>query len=159
NDPVTEAAQAWRGFLEAPGPSTKPAAQDALPMLRRGLVGYFREKGYWPDDATMPSGVVAAFVEAPVPLRQRIRAWRTADPGWAWQARCGGTPERRRLAAAVLYWLCAPESPEPYWGDWSMPTLPVRWRRESRGLLAVPVPEGPGARERLVRSLDSGGGI
>lgn len=152
-DAVVVTARLWAPFLEQPRPDSAPPRGAVLPSLRAGLVGFFREAGYWPDAPGVGCRVAAAYLAEPVSLRERLRAWRRAGAGWAARSRMRGTPEGRRLGASVLYWLCAMESPEPYWGDWAGEVETARWDRESAGLLARPVPGGPGGRQRLLAEL------
>lgn len=159
DDDVTQTAQLWRPLLERPSPSTLPSAQIVLSSLRAGLVGFFREQGYWPDAPETKSGIGRAYLGEAVTLRERIRAWRRVDRGWAARSRLRGTPEGRRLAASVLYWLSAMESPDPYWGEWGGSPEVARWDRESAGLLGRPVPSGPGGRARLLDALEAAGGV
>lgn len=152
-DAVTRTARLWSPFLESPSSSFQPSREMVLSSLRAGLVGFFREAGYWPDAPEAPSGIAGAYLREPATLRARIRAWRRVERGWALRSRIRGTPEGRRLAASVLYWLCAMESPEPHWGEWGGATDMTRWDRETAGLLAHSIAAGPGGRARLLAAI------
>jgi hypothetical protein len=153
DDAVTRAARLWGPFLEHPSPASLPSREMVLSSLRAGLVGFSREAGYWPDAPEAPSGIAGAYLREPATLRRRIRAWRGVERGWALRSRMRGTPEGRRLAASVLYWLCAMENPEPHWGDWGGAPDMTRWDRETAGLLAHSVAAGSGGRARLLAAL------
>jgi hypothetical protein len=165
---VVRAASAWRAFLARPALDVLPAADRGIPAYRAALEAWLKAApGRFEYDGACPE---RPFLLEPCSLRSRLRLWRRVVEGKAavswrrgavlrdWVASgLRGTPEGRRMAAAVLYWRLAPERPEPVWGDLGTePYRPIRveeWSSATARLLGSPLPAGQGSREGLRRLL------
>lgn len=167
-DAVVRGASAWAPFLDRPGPELLPARAAWLPAYQEALAAWFA----WlpPDVRAAGQQVERLFLGEPLTLRARWRAWRAEQrrvPGGAGMAERirahalparfrwrSGTPEGRRMAAAILYWHDLPERPEPLWGEASFAySAGPAWEARIHGLVGRSVPPGPGCRSRLMAVL------
>ncbi len=161
-DLAARAAAAWTAFLEAPG-------EDRIPPAEDGAAWYHAALAIWMGSA----GGEAVIAREPCSARDRVRRIRQEirrrDPraralshwlaaGRDFIAGPPGTPEGRRMAAAVLYWHLLPERPEPAWGIGAGgdPIPALEWDRGMKRLLGAALPAGPGCRRRLERALGIG---
>jgi hypothetical protein len=167
-DAVLRGALAWAPFLERPGERTLPPVSAWLPAYRDALETWLASL---PADLRGPAEPIeCAFLAQPVSLRERWRVWRAEGsraracvriPGGprgrlltARRALAPGTPEGRRMAAAVLYWCHLPDRPEPSWGESPSSDLDAGvWEARIDRLLGWHVPAGPGCRSRLMEVL------
>ncbi len=150
---ILDAHAVWRTFLERPAPETAPseALADSIRAGSRALQMVLEQA----NPETGGRGIEDAFLRDPRTLADRLRAWRAAvrdEPmttwSWALRSRFVGSPEIRRLGAAVLYWLSLPEDPEPDWGRVDRTTELELWSRVER-LLGDRIEPGAGAKNRL----------
>ncbi len=170
-DPVVRETLAWTGFLDRPGEQTLPRRSNMLAGYREALAASLASLP--PEFRGPGERSEAAYLREPASLREKWRAWRAEDPrAWGGAARSGasggpgghllsarrvwspGTPQGRRMAAAVLYWTDLPEQPEPEWGESPRAAGGVpEWEERILRLLGWTVPAGPGCRSRLQSAL------
>lgn len=165
---VLEAVRAWRRFLLEPGEDLVPGDAARLDLFGRGLTALLRRRGHPIEELARggAEGPDAPFLRPPVRIRDRVRGWLSVCRTWGsgpygfpWALRSGleATPEARKLGAAVLYWICVPERPEPAWGRTARgaeePTAIAAWTAGTRRLLGRTLPPGAGARGRLIETL------
>jgi hypothetical protein len=165
---VVRAARLWSAFAACPCAAHLPARDRSLPAFQEALRAWLEAvPGSLRDSGEPPE---APLLSEPCTVRLRIHLWRgfwhgCTDRGGLrprlvrrWLASgMRGTPEGRRMAAAVLYWRVMPERPEPVWGDWGAevrePISMEEWRAGTARFLGAPVAPGKGSREALRRLL------